>query len=87
MVISGANRTDMKKLEALLDASFAPYPDDDPDQPTWHLALDRGYDYDACRRTAQDHHFVPHIRTDAAPKSESFARSCVAPKLQALTQT
>jgi putative transposase len=68
VVISGANRTDMKKLEALLDASFAPYPADDLDPPVWHLALDRGYDYDACRRTAQDHHLIPHIppKTSAA---------------------
>ncbi len=61
MVISGANRTDMKKLEDLLDASLVPYPADDPDQPTWHLALDRGYDYDAGRQTAGAHHFTPHI--------------------------
>jgi putative transposase len=60
-VISGANRTDMKKLEALLDASLRPYPQADPAQPAWHLVLDRGYAYDACRQTAQDHHFTPHI--------------------------
>ena len=68
VVISGANRTDMKKLEDLLDASFAPSHDDDPAQPAWHLALDRGYDYPVCRQTAQDHHFVPHIppKTSAA---------------------
>jgi transposase len=65
-VIAGANRTDMKKLESLLDASFAPYPDDDLDQPARHLVLDRGYDYDACRRTAQDHHFIPHIPPKAS---------------------
>jgi putative transposase len=61
VVISGANRHDMKKLEALLDASLVPYPEDEADPPTWHLALDRGYDYDACRQTAQTHHFTPHI--------------------------
>jgi putative transposase len=61
LVISGANRTDMKKLEDLLDASLVPYPDDDPDQPAWHLTLDRGYDYEACHQTARDHHFLPHI--------------------------
>ena len=76
LVISGANRTDMKKLEALLDASLAPYPEADPapasgdpqadpapgpGAPEWHLLLDRGYDYDACRQAARDHHFTPHI--------------------------
>jgi putative transposase len=66
LVVSGANRTDMKKLEALLDASLVPYPVDDPDLPTWHLALDRGYDYDDCRATAQAHHFIPHIPPKAS---------------------
>jgi transposase len=66
VVISGANRTDMKKLEDLLDASFAPYPDHDPTPPVRHLVLDRGYDYDACRRTAQDHHLIPHIPPKAS---------------------
>lgn len=67
VVISGANRTDMRKLADLLDASLVPHPADDPAPPTWHLALDRGYDYDACRQTAVDHHFLPHI----PPKSSA----------------
>ena len=61
LVVSGAHRHDMKKLADLLDASLVPYPADAPDAPEWHLALDRGYDYDACRQTAQDHHFIAHI--------------------------
>lgn len=61
VVISGAHRHDMKKLEDLLAASLAPSPEDGLDQPAWHLALDRGYDSDACRQTAQAHHFIPHI--------------------------
>jgi len=65
-VISAANRTDLKKLEALLDASLVPYPGDAPAQPAWHLALDRGYAYDACRKTAQDHQFLPHIPPKAS---------------------
>jgi putative transposase len=66
VVISGANRHDMKKLEALLDASLAPYPEDEVDPPVWHLTLDRGYDYAACRQTAQAHHFLPHIPPKAS---------------------
>ncbi len=69
LVISGANRTDMKKLEALLAASLVPYPEDDPAPPAWHLVLDRGYDYPACRQTAEEHHFIPHI-----PPKSSAAR-------------
>lgn len=69
----------MKKLADLLDASLVPYPVDTADQPVWHLVLDRGYDYDACRQTAQEHHFVPHIprRASAAhplPPPEDPAR-------------
>ncbi len=52
VVVSGAQRHDMKKLADLLDASLVP--------------LDRGYDYDACRQTAQDHHFIPHIPPKAS---------------------
>jgi putative transposase len=66
VVISGANRTDMKKLEDLLDASLAPYPEADPAAPEWHLLLDRGYDYKACRQTAQGHHCTPHIPPTAS---------------------
>jgi hypothetical protein len=40
-VLSGANRTDMKKLAALLDARLIVLPDDRAsDQP--HVCLDRG---------------------------------------------
>jgi putative transposase len=66
LVISGANRTDMKKLEALLDASLAPYPEAAPAPPDWHLVLDRGYDYPICRQIAQDHHFIAHIPAKAS---------------------
>ena len=68
----------MKKLGALLDASLAPYPEadpradpasapaGDPEGPEWHLLLDRGCDYDACRQAARDHHFTPHIPPKAS---------------------
>jgi putative transposase len=66
LVVSGANRTDMKKLEELLAASLVPYPADDPDPPTWHLLLDRGYDYAVCRQIARAQHFEPHIPPKAS---------------------
>src|SRR5829696_2944262 len=47
-LVTGANRTDMKKLAELLDAVLVPRP---PLEEA-HLALDRGYDYDACREAA-----------------------------------
>jgi putative transposase len=63
-IISEANRTDMKKLEALLDACVVELPvlpEDAPAAERPQLCLDRGYDYEACRETARAHGYVPHI--------------------------
>jgi putative transposase len=63
-IISEANRTDMKRLGALLDAQIvaAPVEPAANGQPIPHeLCLDRGYDYDACRETAAAHGYRPHI--------------------------
>ena len=57
VVLSGANRTDMKKLEALLEARLL----EAPEAVEEHLCLDRGYDYPACRETAEDHGYTVHI--------------------------
>ena len=49
--ITGANRHDMKKLAEVLDAVMvAPAPSTES-----HLALDHGYDYEACRTAATEH--------------------------------
>src|SRR4051812_22795334 len=61
LVVGGPQRHEMKSWAPPLAPSLAPPPKDAPDPPVWHLALDRGYDYAACRQTAQDHHFIPHI--------------------------
>jgi putative transposase len=56
-LVTGANRTDMKKLAALLDATVVePAPTAPP-----HLVLDRGYDYQSCRDEAVARGFTPHI--------------------------
>lgn len=63
-IISEANRTDMKKLEALLNARLIEVPalpDEAPDEERPQLCLDRGYDYEVCRDTARAHGYVPHI--------------------------
>ena len=68
-IVSGANRTDMKKLDALLDAlmiEVPAVPEDTPDEERPQLCLDRGYDYDACRATARAHGYVPHIPPKAS---------------------
>ena len=57
IVISGASRTDMKKLGDLLDARM--YVGTTPEER--HLCLDRGYDYVACRETATAHGYTAHI--------------------------
>ena len=64
MVVTGANRTDMKKLAALLDATvIEPAPIAPP-----HLVLDRGYAYPACRDEAAARGYTAHIppKTSAA---------------------
>lgn len=69
IVISGANRHDMKKLADLLDAVVRPCPlQPDPADPTAgpQLCLDRGYDYDACREAATSRGYTPHIPPKAS---------------------
>jgi putative transposase len=75
VVISGANRHDMKQLADLLDAVVVePVPATPP-----HLVLDRGYDYDACRAAAIARGYTPHIPPKASaatplPASDDPAR-------------
>ena len=62
VVLSGANRHDMKKLADLLDATVVEVPPPTAAGSTErHLALDRGYDYDECRAAAAARGYVPHI--------------------------
>ena len=68
-IVSEANRTDMKRLEALLDArmiALPALPEDTPEEERPQLCLDRGYDYDACRETARAQGYVPHIPPKAS---------------------
>jgi len=68
-IVSGANRTDMKKLDALLEAltiEVPAVPADTPDAERPQLCLDRGYDYDACRDSARTRGYVPHIPPKAS---------------------
>jgi len=73
VVVTGANRTDMKKLGDLLDAQLVPCPlAADPADPAAgpQLCLDRGYDYAACRAAATSRGYTPHIppkRSDEQP--------------------
>jgi putative transposase len=66
VVLSGANRTAMKKLGDLLDALIYEAPP--MDEPR-HLCLDRGSDYAACREPATAHGYTPHIPPQASAAS------------------
>lgn len=62
LLVSGANRHDMKLLAALLDATVVePAPAAPP-----HLALDRGYDYADCRDAAAARGYTAHIPPKAS---------------------
>jgi putative transposase len=62
LVLSETNRTDMKKLEDLLEARLLPV----PEGVAPHLCLDRGDDYPACRETAAARGYTPHIPPKAS---------------------
>jgi putative transposase len=59
-VLSGANRHDMKMLDALLDGCVIARPEDPPEEGS-HLCLDRGYAYRSCREAAEAQGYTPHI--------------------------
>lgn len=76
LVLSGANRTDRKKLATLLDAVVIARPRAaDPAAPREeHLCLERGYDDDACREAAAARDYVVH-----SPPQASAAQPLPAP--------
>ena len=65
VVLSGANRHDMKKLADLLDAIVIERPN--PEEVQQHLCLDRGYDYDSCRTQASATGYIAHIPDASLP--------------------
>ena len=65
VVLSGANRHDMKKLADLLDAIVVERPD--PQQVEQHLCLDQGYDYEQCRTQAHSNGYIAHIPDTSQP--------------------
>lgn len=69
VVVAGANRHDMKLVEATLAALMIVQLALDPDQ-TQHLCLDAGYDYDAVREVLAAWGYVGHIRSRSEEKTE-----------------
>ena len=62
VVVAGANRHDMKLLADTLDAVVVERPEPTAQAPQ-HVCLDKGYDYDECRQVAEQHEYIPHIRS------------------------
>ena len=62
LVVAGANRHDMKLVQATVNSIPVPRPKPDPETPQG-LCLDKGYDYDAVRQTLQEFGFTAHIRS------------------------
>lgn len=61
MAIDGANRNDMKLVEATLESIPVERPDV---RAYWlqNLCLDKGYDFDAVRKTVGEFGYTAHIR-------------------------
>jgi transposase len=62
LAVDGANRNDMKLVEATLDSVPAERPTATPEQPQG-LCLDKGYDYDEVREIVSEFGFTAHIRS------------------------
>jgi putative transposase len=69
VVVAGANRHDMKLLADTLDAVVVERPEPTEAAPQ-HVCLDRGYDYDECRQVAEQHDYIPHIRSRGEEQRE-----------------
>ena len=61
IAVAGANRHDMKLVEATLDHIMIERPEPSEEQPQ-HLCLDAGYDYPAIFEALRVRQYIPHIR-------------------------
>jgi putative transposase len=61
VAVDGANRHDMKLVDATLEAILIKRPEPTVRWPQ-HLCLDKGYDYDAVRDTLEEWGYTAHIR-------------------------
>jgi IS5 family transposase len=72
LVISAANRTDMKLAEAVLDSSVVARPAPRPGHPQ-HLCRDKGFDYPETDQAAQARGYVVHTARKQR-RGEAMAR-------------
>ena len=61
LAVAGANRHDMKLVEATLASIPVTRPEPTPETPQG-LCLDKGYDFDAVRETVAAYGYTAHIR-------------------------
>jgi putative transposase len=61
LAVAGANRNDMKLVEATLGSIPVERPEPTPEQPQG-MCLDKGYDYDEVRDLLEEFGFTAHIK-------------------------
>jgi putative transposase len=74
--VDGANRNDMKMVEATLESIPVERPKPSAEQPQG-MCMDKGYDYDEVREIAAEFGFTAHIRSrgEEAKKLKRNART------------
>jgi putative transposase len=61
LAVAGANRNDMKLVEATLGSIPVERPEPTPEQPQG-MCMDKGYDYDEVRDILEEFGFTAHIK-------------------------
>lgn len=61
LAVDGANRNDMKLVEATLDSIPVARPEPTQEKPQG-MCMDKGYDYQAVRQTVEEFGFTAHIK-------------------------
>jgi putative transposase len=74
VAVAGANRNDMKLVEATLSALVVERPEPTARAPQ-NMCMDKGYDYEEVEQLLQKHHYTPHIAKRAKKSQPSEPKS------------
>ena len=74
VAVDGANRHDMKLVEATIESIPIERPEPNADEPQG-MCLDKGYDYDDVRELLEEFGFTAHIRTRGEEAQEIKKRA------------
>jgi len=74
LAVAGANRTDMKLVEATLESIPVERPEPTEEEPQG-MCMDKGYDYAAVRETVADFGFTAHIKAWGEEAQETKRRA------------